>query len=147
MLKCCRCETYDLWFNSALNNNVQYIEQNLSGPMCGFYDTVTKYPRMAGFTALHYAILRGNVQIIKLLLPREADDTKNTCETTVIAFILQYQCQISFVICYTVVSEPTLILTNVYVIIALENQITVFMLIITYSINSAVHFFFTSSFK
>ncbi|CAL5985059.1 Growth_factor receptor cysteine-rich domain superfamily [Hexamita inflata] len=47
----------------------------------------------------------------------------------------------------TVVSEPTLILTNVYVIIALENQITVFMLIITYSINSAVHFFFTSSFK
>ncbi|CAL6035972.1 Hypothetical_protein [Hexamita inflata] len=48
---------------------------------------------------------------------------------------------------YTVVSEPTLILTNVYVIIALENQITVFMLIITYSINSAVHFFFTSSFK
>ncbi|CAL6032027.1 Hypothetical_protein [Hexamita inflata] len=34
----------------------------------------------------------------------------------------------------TVVSEPTLILTNVYVIIALENQITVFMLIITYSI-------------
>ncbi|CAL6116852.1 Hypothetical_protein [Hexamita inflata] len=48
---------------------------------------------------------------------------------------------------HTVVSEPTLILTNVYVIIALENQITVFMLIITYSINSAVHFFFTSSFK
>ncbi|CAL6074161.1 Leucine-rich_repeat domain superfamily [Hexamita inflata] len=47
----------------------------------------------------------------------------------------------------TVVSEPTLILTNVYVIIALENQITVFMLIITYSINSAVHFFFTSSFN
>ncbi|CAL6106677.1 Conserved_hypothetical protein [Hexamita inflata] len=72
MLKCCRCETYDLWFNSALNNNVQYIEQNISGPMCGLYDTVTKYPRMAGFTALHYAILRGNVQIIKLLLPREA---------------------------------------------------------------------------
>ncbi|CAL5989775.1 Reverse_transcriptase/endonuclease [Hexamita inflata] len=67
-----------------------------------------------------------------------------------------YAIQINFQKCYkifkcifllTVVSEPTLILTNVYVIIALENQITVFMLIITYSINSAVHFFFTSSFK
>ncbi|CAL6044525.1 RING_finger and CHY zinc finger domain-containing protein [Hexamita inflata] len=58
-----------------------------------------------------------------------------------------YKCPVCKKFILTVVSEPTLILTNVYVIIALENQITVFMLIITYSINSAVHFFFTSSFR
>ncbi|CAL6099282.1 Hypothetical_protein [Hexamita inflata] len=81
-------------------------------------------------------------KLIEKLTVHEATDFYSNCNLFIQSTDKQFKLNND-----TVVSEPTLILTNVYVIIALENQITVFMLIITYSINSAVHFFFTSSFK